>query len=212
MEKKTYKIPEQNLKTLKERVEKLNKRCRRLGVPEIVLTEGAPEDREQDLKVVRYIPVSIEGAAPIVGGYKFIAVLDHIPEVGTVIRALPGEQIGVGYRDAPPNCDHCQSNRKRKDTYLVRNEDTGDIKQVGSSCLKDFLGGHASPEALAMGAETLATLNGLCEEYERAPTDFSNRYRIPLLHYLGYVAQEIMEHGWVSRKTAYESSMGDLGF
>lgn len=201
MDKKIYKIPEQNLEDLKARIEKLNKKCRKLAVPEIVLSVGEPVDQEINLKVVRSYPVTIEGTGPKLNGWQFIAVLDHIPDAGTIVRALPGEQIGVAYRDAKPNCDHCQENRRRKDTYLVRSEETGDIKQVGSSCLKDFLG-HASPESLAALAEMLATTNTLCEEFERR--DFSDRYRIPLFHYLTYVAKEIQNHGWVSRKVARE--------
>jgi len=37
-ETKIYKVPERNLGTLEERIEKLNKRARKLHMPEVVVT------------------------------------------------------------------------------------------------------------------------------------------------------------------------------
>lgn len=38
------------------------------------------------------------------------------------------------------NCDHCNHKRYRKNYFLVYSAKTGEFKQVGSSCLKDFCG------------------------------------------------------------------------
>jgi hypothetical protein len=59
----------------------------------------------------------------------------------------PGVELdGVIDRSSlrPGACDHCDKIRDRKDIYLVRHED-GRQLQVGSSCIKDFLGWSALP-------------------------------------------------------------------
>ena len=44
------------------------------------------------------------------------------------------------YTCSANHCDHCNIDRYRKDTYIIYNDVTKEYKQVGSSCLKDFLG------------------------------------------------------------------------
>lgn len=44
------------------------------------------------------------------------------------------------YADHPIECDHCQTNRRRNDGYILRDAGTGEHKQVGSNCLKDYTG------------------------------------------------------------------------
>lgn len=44
------------------------------------------------------------------------------------------------YTCSANHCDHCNIDRYRKDTYIIYNNVTKEYKQVGSSCLKDFLG------------------------------------------------------------------------
>jgi len=64
----------------------------------------------------------------------------HLGEDGNVLEAVPGESVPVEYRTAGPNCDHCGTRRRRKDTFLVKHIETGEVRQVGSTCLHDFLG------------------------------------------------------------------------
>ena len=52
-------------------------------------------------------------------------------------------------RYEPVKCEHCNSNRRRKEGYLLRNLDTGEYKRVGSTCLKDFTGIEPSQALLA---------------------------------------------------------------
>jgi hypothetical protein len=87
---------------------------------------------------------AITGDAPKYGEWTFLARLDWDASAGLIINSAPGierverESLREGW------CDHCQTARVRNNTYLVRSDVTGRQLQVGSTCLKDFLGWSAS--------------------------------------------------------------------
>jgi hypothetical protein len=97
------------------------------------LRQGAIETWHEEFEYV-----IVKGETPRVAGFEFLATLEH-EEGGTIIRRMPrfGEDAEKGdgidlsaYREACPRCDHCGLERHRKDTYLVRNAETAEIKQV----------------------------------------------------------------------------------
>jgi hypothetical protein len=87
---------------------------------------------------VTMVDVAITGEAPKFGGWTFLARVDRVGESFTLATA-PGvehvsrEGITLG------TCDHCSTNRARKTTYIMGNE-AGERVQVGSTCIKDFIG------------------------------------------------------------------------
>ncbi len=97
--------------------------------------------------VYEYPVLVIEGEPVKFNGYKFLAVAEVI-EGQVVTRSIAGgtevkpSQVKVGF------CAHCQTNRARKKLLFVENEETGLVKQVGSSCVKDFLGWNFTASAL----------------------------------------------------------------
>src|SRR3546814_18345978 len=40
----------------------------------------------------------------------------------------------------PVRCDHCKTKRQRRLAYLLKDAETSEVLQVGSSCLQDFTG------------------------------------------------------------------------
>ena len=212
-------VPEHNLPRLRERLEKLSRRCAKLGQPAITIREvGRSEhkitdERGRTLRVIPLTHVTIEGPTPKLNGWTFLATLDHAGEAGTIIRAVPGSTAPVQYREAPPTCDHCKTLRRRNDTFIVRHDD-GRVAQVGRQCLKDFLG-HQSPEAVAAVAEFLALAGDYAEGAEDGGEGGcgSGSGRIPLDTFLAYVSLSIRTDGWVSRTHAQEwgkSATADL--
>ena len=116
--------------------------------------------------VRRYHQFTIKGAAPKFADWTFAGALDVVRDedgkvVGNMLRAIPGVELPIVYRDSKPHCDHCKIERGWKSTFIVKHAD-GTYKQVGRQCLKDFTG-HADPEALARMAEILMELNAICE-------------------------------------------------
>lgn len=104
------------------------------------------EENEAGIEITKVIyRTRITGEAPRYDGWTFLAVLDWHSAGGELItRCAPG--VGVIDRSnlRPGECDQCGTTRDRKDIYLVRHQD-GTTFQVGSTCLKDFMGWTAVP-------------------------------------------------------------------
>lgn len=91
------------------------------------------------------VTVEIRGETPaLVGGWRFVGSIEHAV-AGNLIHG--DDERLVSYRDAAPDCDHCGLRRDRSKTVVLVNE-AGELVQVGTSCLKDFLGYHGDPERL----------------------------------------------------------------
>ena len=111
----------------------------------------------------------------MIAGWVFVATLDHEADEGadegTAIRRAPvgsrlisriGEEAATAvesadltaYRHGGNDCDHCGFNRRRKQTYVLYEAETGELRQIGSTCLKDYTGAH-NPERIAAWAEWL---------------------------------------------------------
>ena len=206
--KATYRVPSNNVGQLVSKVERANRRAAKLGVEPIRLTLGDTADLQiDDLYAIRVRNVTIEGQAPRIAGWTFVATLQHLGEDGNLVRTIPGVSLPESYRTQNPACDHCNLVRRRNDTYVLQN-DAGDLRQVGSNCLQDFVGG-LDPHAAAAMAEILQGLNE-CAEGLRDDDGFDggigrNSRVINLVSYLAIVAHSIQQGGWVSRAQARDS-------
>lgn len=81
-------------------------------------------------------------------GWKVVAHIEH-GEGGNIVTAFGCEALKEWYT-IPAHCDHCNTNRRRNNTFIVQHEN-GEFKQVGKSCLEDYTG--ISPAACALWAE-----------------------------------------------------------
>lgn len=155
-----FEIPEQNIEKLRSEIAKINKRADKIGVPHVQIIEqgtrfvpnraavqeltnaGYPLDKaQQEAPKDKVYQISIEGEGPKIEGYTFVGSLDHYSLPGDVlIKTVPGEVIPSTHYDAQPICDHCGKIRPRNNTYVLRNDETGEHIQVGSHCVRDFIG------------------------------------------------------------------------
>lgn len=202
---------------VKATIQSLNRRARKLGQPEIVyrvigtetitLRDRNPFSLIGSIQVDRVI-MDISGQAPKINGWAFIGTLahDHDGQTGgaNIFRSVAGESIPEAYRFAVPGCEHCNRVRNRKDTYILQHED-GTTKQVGKSCLKDFLG-HTSPEAVAAYA---AALSDFFDTTPAEESDYDEDFMggggggecaFPIDNYLHVVAAAVRVDGWRGRK------------
>lgn len=216
---KVYRVPGYNLGALLEKVEKVAKRARKLGVGDVTITVAEREKVEVEGSTVtadgvvltrEYAYVVLTGDTPVLADWEFLATLQHLSEGENLVRRMParGDAVDLtAYRSAAPVCDHCGFNRRRKDTYVVRNVKTGEVKQVGSDCLKDFVGGN-DPHRAAKYAEYLMTLDDSLEEGEddsgwnNGGGMSSNFTDVPTRAYLAHVAAMIRTNGWTARSAA----------
>ncbi len=75
------------------------------------------------------------------GQYTFVASL--IPEeAGMTVHAAPGQSLEGWTRPAADDmtCEHCNINRYRKRLYVVRDDATGQLIQVGHNCVELYTG------------------------------------------------------------------------
>jgi len=218
MNERLYNIPEGNFETFKREIARLNKRAQKLGCNEISFTELRVWDKEitKDLEgnsippyLIRFHEIEVKGEAPKFNGWRFLATIQHTEE-GNILSTIPeAPEVAAKYRECNPWCDHCQIMRQRNDTFIVEHEETKEQKQVGSTCIKDFLG-HNSPEKVASMAELYFGFMNLCGEAESLEwgRGSSGPYRFSLEHFLPYVVHSINERGYVSRKEEKESVDG----
>jgi hypothetical protein len=218
----TFTIALNKQATLVADLERLAKRAKRLHAPPITWAFGAVTHRKikrtsESGKTIElevpFIEMTLTGARPRIAGWEFIATLQHLEGNVNMLRKCPGayeRTIPAKFRTRGPTCDHCQQDRQRKDTYVLVNQ-AGTWKQVGSSCLVDFLG-HKSPHEIAAYAELLAAAMELSESAEDEEGSFGGggggRERAySLVTFLTYVAAEIRESGWVP-KSAHDAEGG----
>jgi hypothetical protein len=206
MNSRTFYVPEYNRPKLEAAIEKLNRKAAKLGTDPITLEVLGYEDRESDqFGPVRVFEIAIAGGPePILGDWELIAKLEPARE-GNVVKTLLGKTaVPDRYRTERIWCDHCNLDRVRHSSYLVRHVTTGEYKQVGTSCLADFTG-HGDPELIAQRAEWLGFAYDAADEAGYDPDlDRSGRgpERFYLDQYLAWVVATIKRYGWLSRSRA----------
>jgi hypothetical protein len=138
-------IDSYQLATTLAKIEKINERAAKKGlsgrldldVTEVEVT--TKDDMGFEVTEILY-DVFFTGEAPKHNGWVFLATLDWDPNAGLIVRTAPGVHSvdREGLREGA--CDHCNKDRMRRETFLVKHEETGEEKQIGRSCIKDFLG------------------------------------------------------------------------
>lgn len=141
----TARIDHFQLTNTLEKIEKINARADKRGLSgRLDLTVSEVEVKSKDdmgFEVVEIMyDVEFTGEAPKHDGWVFLATLDWDPNAGLIVRTAPGVHSvdREGLREGA--CDHCNKDRMRRETFLVKHEETGEEKQIGRSCIKDFLG------------------------------------------------------------------------
>jgi hypothetical protein len=157
---------------------------------------GVPYDAEGRPVPVLYYRVMrdlhVSGEAPKLAGWTFVARLTW-DEGALVTRCTPGfegriDDSLIRVRE----CDHCHQDRARNDCYLLENEQ-GERVQVGSSCVKDFLGHDFKPSYITYGSDLDEMEEGFCGR----ATEIS-----PAINVLSWAASICSGTGWVSQQKA----------
>ncbi|CAL9983985.1 hypothetical protein VPHK356_0076 [Vibrio phage K356] len=171
-------IPSINAAPFKKRMEDIAKRSAKLGLGEVKYTFIRDVYREMlgDDNVVygqNYHEYEITGPnidQPLsLGGYEFVGKIDHTHSE-YMWKAYGDEKLPPHVQqhvehDNSSYCEHCNTKRNRKNTFVVRNIETQNVVWVGSTCLKDFIG-LDSPEQLVKYYQSLGTI-GDFEDEER---------------------------------------------
>lgn len=143
---KQYKILEANMDRLTKKLDTIRNKCKKYGCDfyfnvvdtcyqDVQLEDGSTITAKYDI-------VEAEGTA-VINNWKFVGAIEHHAE-SNIIRNSTDLVIPTRYYNAPCVCEHCNTIRTRRDTYLVYNEETKEFKQVGHTCLQDFTSGMSA--------------------------------------------------------------------
>ena len=208
-----FTIPAENIEAVYVKIAKMNKVATKLNCEKIEIEvlstyqkelpmSSIPNDKRTYIR--KYIEIEVNGTAPSLDGWTFVAKLDHDYTI-PLISSVPNVTVPTVYHNHDSSCDHCNSTRNRKTTYVVQNRDTLEYKHVGKSCLKDFLG-HQSPATAIRYFEFLTSLDD-----ELCSFDNSENY-VPFysIDKLLAIAKHISDvYGFMSVKKARE--INELG-
>lgn len=199
---------------LQHEIEKLNRRAKKLGTPPISLEviDTVYKDLDRGDAQEKYFKVKVTGEPPHIPGYTFLATIQH-KDGGNIIRAVPGANVNFSdFHDADPTyCDHCKKSRQRIDTYIIREDSTGKLRQVGRNCLADFLGG-TDPKAVLYYfslSDRIERIFSSAEEYD-GPKATRAEYSVSPDYALLVAAYFVKRSGYVSAKSEGSSTADSL--
>lgn len=132
-------------------VDRLGRRSAKMGFEPLalrVVPNSTHTLTREDKSVVAWDEVEITGDPPVLPGYEFLAKIEHLQLEGgdyaNILKPAPGRDIADDllkpYRNAGPNCDMCHRKIYRRETFIVRNTETGKLVQLGRDDLKAYTG------------------------------------------------------------------------
>lgn len=193
-----YAIHECNIEKLEAKLMKIRNKCKKLGCDYRYKRIGE-EFREIEIdgvkQTAKFILVDVDGVA-IVSGWKLVARIDH-EDAGVIISKVAfDEEVPDKYRYGRPVCEHCNSDRKRKVVYVLKNEQTGEYKQVGATCLMDFTHGLDANYA----AMYMSFIHEV-EEYDGLPAVGGGPRYYSVEDYLCYAVECANKFGWTAKSS-----------
>lgn len=209
------------LPVLQERLDKLNRKAEKMQMPligyevvseehlDVYVSERAKEMGDSPLYAVAFAVVQIDGESPVFAGWEFQATVKPVPGTNKALMLTSPEaeipdRIIQRTNEDPFYCDHCKTKRKRNETFLIKELETGKYKQVGRTCVKDFLG-HKSPQDIAMW---YTGLNQVFEDLDESSGVGGSAYLRPEINvsdFLGYI------YAWY-REAGYQKGMGSNAY
>lgn len=210
---KQYLIWEGHMEDLMKKVNKIQNKCRKFGCDfhfakigeefkEVPTLEEDPFTGKTICTTCKFIIVEAEGTA-IINGWEFVASVEHTEAGNIFFKAMSDVEIPERYRTSNPVCEHCNSNRSRKNTFIIRNTKTGEFKQVGNSCLMDYTHGMS-----VSCATWFASLKNIFEEAEERPVSCSTWHKkyYNTKEVLQFTAETIRHFGYSKSENGADST------
>lgn len=210
MNTNTIRILAARLPEARKALTRLVNKARRYGCGDISFTEDATVvERERIVEwdgtartvTVEYAELTITGDTLRIGEHEFMARVE-IHSGGNLVDTVPGiTDLNPEFRHTVGYCEHCHTQRNRKDVFIVRNSE-GRQLQVGRDCLHDFLG--VDPVAVAHRFKFWAAMEGFAGDYVGGPSDWGQS----LEGVMALAAVCVRLYGWCSKGQAqYDESL-----
>ncbi len=195
----TATIPASSFAAFAVAIAKLNKRAARLGCAPLAIASHEAHTVEIDGIKFPAITLEITGTTPTFAGWTFAASVEALDSGKNIFHGISSASFPARFSASGHACEHCNQNRKRNSSFIL-SHDSGDFKQVGSTCINDFLGGNHLPvfTFLSNARETL----GEFESFANAKID-----SVSVIGALIASAATVREHGFV-KKTGHDIYSG----
>lgn len=186
-----YFIHESNIERLEKKLTRISNKCEKYGCAFTYEVVGEKFAEDENGVVNRYIEIETEGVAKV-NDWVFVAAIDF-HENGNIVRKCGNAEVEVPerYYTSEPVCEHCNTKRTRKDAYIVMNTTTGEFKQVGRSCLKDFTCGLSAE----LVAQYIAAFDSVIEG-QAVEAGWRRIEYIDTKEYLRYVVECVKHFGF----------------
>jgi hypothetical protein len=225
-----FEIPASRVADAQAKIDKVNRKLTRMGLPTYSATKAdlppRPVYDDRDVRTfinniphyfemgravpcpithwAAYVALTITGETPRLAEWEPVALLARDQDSDVVItRMWPGltdEPNLSAFRGIEPACDHCKTRRARRDTYVVRHLTTGEMRQIGGTCLEAFTGVRLNINTAFHADDEFAEL----DEWTAGGGDF----RYPVLTVLETTCAVVAMCGWVSKKMMMDSMGG----
>ena len=192
---RVFRIPISAVADLRHRIEVLDRRASRLGVAPVRLVDTG--EREPD----GHAFVVLQGTAPVLAGWALEAIVEHRGS-HAVLRAVGerGEEFDP-YAFQTARCEHCGVRRRRSTTFVVVHVDSGELRQVGSNCVRDFLGGN-DPDRACRQAEYVACARAELKSAEAVARQPQSGLEV----FAEHASHVVRAHGFISRAQSRRES------
>lgn len=178
---------------MRERLAELNKRAIKLGVPELILTVSNVRIERVRNEDFEWCDVTVTGASPVIEGeWSLLGTIDHNDGSANLLLG----RVPETYRAAEPLCFHCNTVRKRTETFVIQNAQ-GVQMQVARQCIHNYL---------SIDVKRLIAWAKLAGEV-REMSDWGSGVREPdkVIDFLAACVCAIrLDGGYKSRKFCYE--------
>lgn len=191
MQLKTIEIQAKHKIKLDEKINKLNSKAIKAGLPKYSIIYKEPYEKNNSI----YLEASIMGTHKIIiGNYEFVCAMVHLEENEVLLFSSSDIKVPEEYKKSKSECEHCQINRYRKKTYLLFDNKLNKYIQVGSTCIKDFLKGEGL-ENIEQAHDVVTDLNTFISNIDKIDT--KDVYSVN--KFLLYSSAMVRDYGWQSK-------------
>lgn len=141
-----FSFPADRIDEFHHLIAKANRKLERAGAtarfePSIVIEDRSVTQESGIDITVPYAIATMDTFTLSLGDYTFVARL--VPEeAGMTVHTAPGQSLEGWVRPAADDqhCDHCNVKRNRMNLYVVREDSTGKLIQLGQQCIALYTG------------------------------------------------------------------------
>lgn len=196
-----YTIPYYKLKSLTGKIESLNRRVSSMKGTTVEYKISLAYEKLVDGKLIDVVDIDVINPVVSLNGWSFLGSVEHSKDGNIILKKIYDVQIPEQYLNSDDYCEHCNTKRYRKFTYLVYKAETGEIHQIGSTCLKAYLGFDVS--LLLEHFKLMDTITNMMG-YEGERIAKRGIEAQPFDEFIKRTIVHIDEYGYVSAKKARE--------